>query len=242
MAGHSKWSNIKHRKGKTDAKRGKIFTKLGREIAIAVKSGGADPELNSKLKDVIAKAKSENMPNDNIMRSIKRASGDADSENYEEIVYEGYGPGGVAVIVETATDNRNRTAADVRHYFDKYGGNLGTTGCVSFMFDKKGLIIIDKSVDKTEDELMMLALEAGAEDFSSEEEYYEIITEPSDFSNVREALEKSQLEFLSADLEMIPQNTTKLSDENQIEQMEKLIDMIEDLDDVQKVYHNWEMD
>ena len=242
MAGHSKWSNIKHRKEKTDAKRGKIFTKLGREIAIAVKSGGADPELNSKLKDVIAKAKSENMPNDNIMRSIKRASGDADSENYEEIVYEGYGPGGVAVIVETATDNRNRTAADVRHYFDKYGGNLGTTGCVSFMFDKKGLIIIDKSVDKTEDELMMLALEAGAEDFSSEEEYYEIITEPSDFSNVREALEKSQLEFLSADLEMIPQNTTKLSDENQIEQMEKLIDMIEDLDDVQKVYHNWEMD
>lgn len=242
MAGHSKWSNIKHRKEKSDAKRGKEFTKLGREIAIAVKSGGADPELNSKLKDVIAKAKSANMPNDNIARSIKRASGDAESENYEEIVYEGYGPGGVAVIVEAATDNKNRTAADVRHYFDKYGGNLGTTGCVSFMFDKKGLIVIDKTVDKTEDELMMLALEAGAEDFSAEEGCYEILTDPGDFSSVRESLEKSQLKFLSADLEMIPQNTTKLSDEGHTELMDKLIDMLEDLDDVQKVYHNWEMD
>ena len=163
-------------------------------------------------------------------------------ESYEEVVYEGYGPGGVAVIVEAATDNRNRTAADVRHYFDKFGGNLGTTGCVSFMFDKKGLILIDKSVDKSEDELMMEALEAGAEDFNVDEEYYEIITDPGDFSNVREALEKSQVEFESADLEMIPQTTTKLTDDKQIELMEKLIDHLEDLDDVQKVYHNWEID
>ena len=199
MAGHSKWSNIKRRKEKTDAKRGKEFTKLGREIAIAVRSGGPDPEVNSKLRDVIAKAKSANMPNDTIARSIKKASGDMGGESYEEVVYEGYGPGGVAVIVEAATDNRNRTAADVRHYFDKFA-NLGTTGCVSFMFDKKGLILIDKSVDKSEDELMMEALEAGAEDFNVDEEYYEIITDPGDFSNVREALEKSQVEFESADL------------------------------------------
>jgi YebC/PmpR family DNA-binding regulatory protein len=242
MAGHSKWSNIKRRKEKTDAKRGKEFTKLGREIAIAVRSGGPDPEVNSKLRDVIAKAKSANMPNDTIARSIKKASGDMGGESYEEVVYEGYGPGGVAVIVEAATDNRNRTAADVRHYFDKFGGNLGTTGCVSFMFDKKGLILIDKSVDKSEDELMMEALEAGAEDFNVDEEYYEIITDPGDFSNVREALEKSQVEFESADLEMIPQTTTKLTDDKQIELMEKLIDHLEDLDDVQKVYHNWEID
>jgi YebC/PmpR family DNA-binding regulatory protein len=242
MAGHSKWSNIKRRKEKTDAKRGKEFTKLGREIAIAVRSGGPDPEVNSKLRDVIAKAKSANMPNDTIARSIKKASGDMGGESYEEVVYEGYGPGGVAVIVEAATDNRNRTAADVRHYFDKFGGNLGTTGCVSFMFDKKGLILIDKSVDKSEDELMMEALEAGAEDFNVDEEYYEIITDPGDFSNVREALEKSQVEFESADLEMIPQTTTKLTDDKQIELMEKLIDHLQDLDDVQKVYHNWEID
>lgn len=242
MAGHSKWSNIKRRKEKTDAKRGKEFTKLGREIAIAVRSGGPDPEVNSKLRDVIAKAKSANMPNDTIARSIKKASGDMGGESYEEVVYEGYGPGGVAVIVEAATDNRNRTAADVRHYFDKFGGNLGTTGCVSFMFDKKVLILIDKSVDKSEDELMMEALEAGAEDFNVDEEYYEIITDPGDFSNVREALEKSQVEFESADLEMIPQTTTKLTDDKQIELMEKLIDHLEDLDDVQKVYHNWEID
>lgn len=242
MAGHSKWSNIKRRKEKTDAKRGKEFTKLGREIAIAVRSGGPDPEVNSKLRDVIAKAKSANMPNDTIARSIKKASGDMGGESYEEVVYEGYGPGGVAVIVEAATDNRNRTAADVRHYFDKFGGNLGTTGCVSFMFDKKGLILIDKSVGKSEDELMMEALEAGAEDFNVDEEYYEIITDPGDFSNVREALEKSQVEFESADLEMIPQTTTKLTDDKQIELMEKLIDHLEDLDDVQKVYHNWEID
>ncbi|HQD28813.1 YebC/PmpR family DNA-binding transcriptional regulator [Acetivibrio saccincola] len=241
MAGHSKWSNIKRKKEKTDAKRGKIFTKLGREIAIAVKSGGPDPEVNPKLRDVIAKAKSANMPNDTIMRSIKKASGDAEGESYEEVVYEGYGPGGVAVIVESVTDNRNRTAADVRHYFDKFGGNLGTTGCVSFMFDKKGLILIDKSTVESEDDLMMEALEAGAEDFNAEEEYYEIITDPSDFSKVREALEKSQVKFISADLEMIPQTTTKLTDEKQIEMMKKLIDNLEDLDDVQNVYHNWEI-
>ncbi|MDQ2086422.1 YebC/PmpR family DNA-binding transcriptional regulator [Herbivorax sp. ANBcel31] len=242
MAGHSKWSNIKHRKEKSDAKKGKEFTKLGREIAIVVRDGGPDPEVNSKLKDVIAKAKSANMPNDTITRSIKKASGDMDGQSYEEIVYEGYGPGGVAVIVETATDNRNRTAADLRHYFDKFGGNLGTNGCVSFMFDKKGLIFIDKSIDKSEDDLMMEVLEAGAEDFISEEDCYEIITDPNDFSSVREVLEKGQYKFLSADVEMLPQNTTKLSDENHIKLMNKLIDNLEDLDDVQKVYHNWEIE
>ena len=242
MAGHSKWSNIKHKKEKQDAARGKIFTKFAKAIAVAAKEGGSDLEHNAKLRDVVAKAKAQNMPNDNIERAIKRGTGDLDGVSYERFVYEGYGPGGVAVIVEAATDNRNRTAADVRHYFDKFGGNLGTTGCVSFMFDKKGLILIDKSVDKSEDELMMEALEAGAEDFNVDEEYYEIITDPGDFSNVREALEKSQVEFESADLEMIPQTTTKLTDDKQIELMEKLIDHLEDLDDVQKVYHNWEID
>ena len=241
MSGHSKWANIKHRKEKSDSKRGKIFTKLGREIAIIVKQGGPDPEGNSKLKDVIAKAKAENMPNDNIQRSIKKASGDVDADNFEEISYEGYGPGGVAVIVEAMTDNRNRTAGDVRHYFDKNGGNLGQSGCVSFMFDKKGVILIEKTEKTDEDTLMMEALEAGAEDFSAEEEYFEILTSPEDFSTVREELEKKGYEFLEAEVQMVPQTMTKLEDD-QVIKMEKLVDALEDLDDVQNVYHNWEQE
>jgi len=242
MSGHSKWANIKRKKGKSDAERGKIFTKLGREIAIAVKQGGPDPNVNSKLSDVIAKAKAANMPNDTIMRSIKRASGDTEAENYEEITYEGYGPGGVAVIVETATDNRNRTAGDLRHYFDKFGGNLGQTGCVSFLFSKKGVILIEKTEKTDEDTLMMEALDAGAEDFSVEDEYYEILTDPNDFSAVREALEKKGYEFMDASVQMVPVTTTKLEDPKQIEFMDKLIEALEDLDDVQNVWHNWEQD
>ncbi len=242
MSGHSKWANIKHKKEKSDSQKGKIFTKLGRELAIAVKQGGGpDPESNGKLKDVIAKAKAANMPNDNIARSIKKAAGDVNAENYEEITYEGYGPGGVAMIVEAMTDNRNRTAGDVRHYMDKFGGNLGTTGCVSFMFNKKGVILIEKSAKINEDDLMMEAIDAGAEDFNVEEEYYEVTTGPDDFSKVREALENKGYEFLEADVEMIPATTTKLEDPKQIEFMDKLIENLEDLDDVQNVYHNWDM-
>lgn len=242
MSGHSKWANIKHKKEKSDAQKGKIFTKLGREIMVAVKAGGADPEANSRLKDVIAKAKAANMPNDNISRSIKKAAGDADATNYEEVVYEGYGPGGVAIIVNAMTDNRNRTAGDVRHLFDKHNGNLGTTNCVSFMFDKKGVIAIEKKKGIDEEELMMQAIEAGAEDFNSEDDYYEIITDPSDFSVVRETLEKDGYEFVSAEIDMIPQNYTKLEKEEHIASMEKLVDALEELDDVQEVYHNWEQD
>ncbi len=242
MSGHSKWANIKHKKGKSDAARGKIFTKLGREIAMVVKQGGADPESNSKLKDVIAKAKAANMPNDNITRSIKKAAGDTDGENYEEISYEGYGPGGVAVIVEAMTDNRNRTAGDVRHYFDKFGGNLGQTGCVSYMFNKKGLILIEKTDKTSEDDLMMEALDSGAEDFNVEEDYFEVLTAPEEFSAVREALESKGYEFIEAGVEMVPSTMTKLTDPKQIEFMDKLIDNLEDLDDVQNVYHNWEQD
>ncbi|NLY43234.1 MAG: YebC/PmpR family DNA-binding transcriptional regulator [Clostridiaceae bacterium] len=240
MAGHSKWANIKHRKEKTDAQKAKIFTKIGREIAVAVREGGPDPENNSKLKDVIAKAKANNMPNENIMRSIKKASGELGGANYEEITYEGYGPSGVAVIVETMTDNKNRTAGDMRHYFDKYGGNLGANGCVSWMFDKKGVIIIEKDGSVDEDTLMMEALEAGAEDFSAEDEYYEIITDPDSFSSVRDALEKKGFTFASAEVTMIPKTTIKLSEEDAIK-MRKLIDVLEDNDDVQNVYHNWDM-
>lgn len=242
MSGHSKWANIRVKKGKSDAKRGKIFTKLGRELAIAVKSGGANPEGNSRLRDVIAKAKAANMPNDNIARSIKKAAGEGDGDSYEEITYEGYGPGGVAVIVEAATDNRNRTAGDVRHYFDKFGGNLGQSGSVSFMFNKKGVILIEKSDAIDEDTLMMEALEAGAEDMKVEEEYYEITTEPADFSKVREALENKKYEFVEAEIEMVPTVMTKLTDAKQIEMMDKLIDNLEDMDDVQNVYHNWEQE
>ena len=238
MSGHSKWHNIQAKKGKADAARGKIFTKLGRELLIAVKEGGADPAGNSKLKAVIAKCKAANMPNDTINNAIKKAG--ASNENYEEITYEGYGPCGVAVIVEAATDNKNRTAADVRHVFDKAGGNLGTTGCVSYMFNKKGVIVIEKaSTSMDEEELMMLALDAGAEDFSSEDEIYEITTEPSDFTAVREKLEENGLEFLEAEVQMVPTTTVSL-DESGAEKMERLIERLEDLDDVANIYHNWD--
>lgn len=237
MSGHSKWHNIQAKKGKADAARGKIFTKLGRELLIAVKEGGPDPAGNSKLKNVIAKCKAANMPNDTINSAIKKASGS--NENYEEITYEGYGTNGVAVIVSAATDNKNRTAADVRHAFDKSGGNLGTSGCVSYLFNKKGLIVIDKSTTNLdEDSMMMLALDSGAEDFEASEEIYEITTDPSNFTEVREALEKEGLEFLEADVKLIPTTYIELSEE-QGEKMQRLIDRLEDLDDVVEVYHNW---
>lgn len=239
MSGHSKWNNIKNKKGKADAERGKIFTKLGREILIAVKEGGPDPAGNSKLKDVISKARANNMPNDSIERAIKKASGEGENVNYEEVIYEGYGPNGVAVIVEATTDNRNRTAGDVRHLFDKFGGNLGTTGCVSFMFDKKGIIIVEKSSSIEEDDLMMLSLEAGAEDFVVEDEYYEITTLPENFSEVREKLEENNITMLEAEVQMVPQTTVKL-DEKSSNRMQLLLDNLEDHDDVAEVYHNWE--
>lgn len=242
MSGHSKWNNIKRKKEKTDSQKGKLFTKLGREIAMAVRSGGPDPASNSRLKDVIAKAKSNNMPNESIQRSIKKAAGEGDGSGYEVITYEGYGPNGVAVIVEAYTDNRNRTAGDIRHIFDKFGGNLGTTGCVSFMFDKKGQIIIEKSSATDEDELMILALEAGAEDFSADDEYYEIITSPGDFSMVCEKLEKAGYEFASAEITMLPATYTELTDPEAVEKMEKLIERLEDHDDVQNIWHNWSQD
>ena len=240
MSGHSKWANIKHKKGKSDAAKAKVFTKLGREIQIAVKSGGADPESNSKLKDVIAKAKAANMPNDNIQRSIKKASGDAAGDMMEEITYEGYGPSGVAIIVETVTDNRNRTAADVRHIFDKFGGNMGNSGCVSFMFDKKGLIVVENDGDVDEETLMMDALDCGAEDFSADEDVFEITTDTATFSEVRDALEGKGYNFLEASVSMIPQNYVTLTDEKALTQIEKLLDAMDDNDDVMEVYHNWE--
>ena len=240
MSGHSKWHNIAAKKGKADAARGKIFTKLGRELLIAVKQGGPDPAGNSKLKDVIAKCKANNMPNDTINNAIKKASGAGNTENYEEIVYEGYGPNGVAIIVEASTDNRNRTAADVRHVFDKAGGNLGTTGCVSYLFNKKGILVIDKEkVNLSEDDMMLLALDNGAEDFSSEEECYEITTAQEDFSRVREALENEGIEFEEAEVQMVPTTYVAL-DEKGIEKMERLLERLDDLDDVMNVYHNWE--
>jgi len=237
MSGHSKWHNIQAKKGKADAARGKIFTKLGRELLIAVKEGGPDPAGNSKLKNVIAKCKAANMPNDTINNAIKKASGS--TENYEEITYEGYGTNGVAVIVSAATDNKNRTAADVRHAFDKSGGNLGTNGCVSYLFNKKGLIVIDRTTTTLdEDSMMMLALESGAEDFEASEEVYEITTDPSNFSEVREKLEAEGLEFLEADVKLIPTTYVELNEE-QGEKMQRLIDRLEDLDDVVEVSHNW---
>lgn len=240
MSGHSKWHNIQAKKGKADAARGKIFTKLGRELLIAVKQGGPDPAGNSKLKDVIAKCKAANMPNDTINNAIKKASGAGNSESYEEVVYEGYGPNGVAVIVEASTDNRNRTAADVRHVFDRAGGNLGTTGCVSYMFNKKGVIVIDKTTtDKSEDDLMMLALDAGAEDFEADEECYNITTTPEDFSKVREALEADGLEFVEAEIQMVPTTYVAL-DEKATERMDKMLENLDELDDVMNVYHNSE--
>jgi len=240
MSGHSKWANIKHRKEKSDSKRGKVFTKIGRELAVVVRQGGPDPESNSKLRDVIAKAKAGNMPNDSILRSIKKASGDADGANYEEVVYEGYGPGGVAIIVEAMTENRNRTAGEVRHLFDKNGGNMGATGCVSFLFNRKGIMIVLKDSHSNADDVMLEALEAGAEDVEELDDAYEITSSPEDFSSVREALEKGGYAFESADVEMIPTTTVVLTDENQVTSLEKLIDGLEDCDDVQNVFHNCE--
>lgn len=238
MSGHSKWHNIQAKKGKADAARGKIFTKLGRELLIATKEGGPDPAGNSKLKAVIAKCKAANMPNDTINNAIKKAS--TSTESYEEMIYEGYGPSGVAVIVEVATDNKNRTAADVRHIFDKAGGNLGTSGCVSYMFNKKGVIVIERAATKmTEDDIMMLALDAGAEDFQAEEEIFEITTEPADFTEVRDKLEEAGLEFLEAEVQMVPTTTVAL-EEKDAEKMERLIEKLEELDDVSNIYHNWE--
>lgn len=241
MSGHSKWNNIKRKKEATDGAKAKVFTKIGREIAVCVKEGGGDPNNNSKLRDLIAKAKANNVPNDNIERAIKKALG-ADSIQYEEISYEGYGPSGVAVIVETATDSRNRTASDVRHFFDKYGGNLGASGCVSYMFDDKGVIILLKEDNEgvDEDALMEAALEAGAEDFSSDDETYEITTEPDDLYAVREALEKLGYKVESAEEDKIPQNYVTLENEDDIKNMNLLIEHLEDSDDVQEIYHNWE--
>ena len=240
MSGHSKWHNIQARKGKQDAQRGKIFTKLGREILMAVKAGGPDLNANAKLRDVVAKAKANNMPNDTIDKAIKKASGESNAANYDEIVYEGYGPNGVALIVNASTDNKNRTAADVRHAFDKSGGNLGTAGCVSYLFERKGVMVLakeDNSID--EDELMMMAIEAGAEDFQAEGEVFEITTTPEDFSSVREVLENNNLKFLEAGIQMVPSTYIKL-DEKGSQKMQNLIDRLEDLDDVIEVFHNWE--
>ena len=238
MSGHSKWANIKNKKEKTDNQRGKIFTKIGREIAIAVKEGGSDPVNNSKLRDVIAKAKANNMPNDNITRSIKKAAGELGSINYETGSYEGYGPGGVAVIVEVLTDNRNRTAAEIRHLFDKYGNGMGNSGCVSWMFDRKGRIVIERSASIDEDELMMQALDVGAEDFIAQDDCFEILTAPNDFSAVREAMEAAGYSFISAETEMLPQTTVDVSDEETAEKISRMLEMFEDNDDVQEVFHN----
>ena len=241
MSGHSKFANIKHKKEKNDAAKGKIFTVIGREIALAVKEGGADPANNSKLRDVIAKAKANNMPNDTIERGIKKAAGDVNSVNYEEVTYEGYGPSGIAIIVEALTDNKNRTAANVRSAFTKGNGNMGNSGCVSYMFDKKGQIIIDKEeCEMDADDLMMMALDAGAEDFAEEEDSFEVLTDPDDFSVVREALEKEGIPMASAEVTMIPQNYVTLTDENDIKYLNKTLDLLDDDDDVQAVYHNWD--
>ena len=241
MSGHSKFANIKHKKEKNDAAKGKIFTVIGREIAVAVKEGGPDPNNNSRLRDVIAKAKANNVPNDTIERGIKKAAGDVNSVNYEQNTYEGYGPNGVAIIVETLTDNRNRTAANVRAAFTKGGGNIGTPGCVSFMFDKRGQILIDKEeCDMDADELMMAALDLGAEDFNDEEDSYEILTDPENFSAVREGLEKLGVPMADAEVTMIPQNWVTLSDEEDIKKMNRILDLLDAEDNVQNVYHSWD--
>ncbi len=244
MSGHSKWNNIKRKKEKTDGARAKIFTKIGRELAVAVKEGGsADPAANSKLKDVIAKAKANNVPNDNIERIIKKAAGEGNSNAYESITYEGYGPAGVAVIVECLTDNRNRTAGDVRHYFDKFGGNMGTPGCVGFMFSKKGVLVVEREdFDKDEDTVMEEALEAGASDFEADEDIFTIYTEPDDFSAIRDDLAAKGYEFVSAEVEEVPSTYTKIEDEETKAKMQKMLDMFEENDDIQNVWHNWEMD
>ncbi len=240
MSGHSKFANIKHKKEKNDAAKGKIFTILGRELAVAVKAGGPDPANNSRLRDAIAKAKSNNMPNDTIDRSIKKAAGNLDGVNYESITYEGYGPKGVAVIVETLTDNKNRSAANVRSAFTKGGGNMGTTGCVSFMFDEKGQIMIEKDDDTDFETIELTAIEAGAEDINEEDDGIEIITSPDDFSQVREALERAGIIMADASVKMLPQTYTELTDEEDIKKMIRLLDLLENDDDVKNVYHNWD--
>lgn len=239
MSGHSKWSTIKRKKEKTDNARAKVFTKIGREIAVAVREGGPDPAGNSKLKDIIAKAKAANVPNDNIDRIIKKAAGDGNTDNFESITYEGYGPSGIAVIVEALTDNRNRTAGDVRHYFDKFGGNMGQSGCVSFMFTRQGVIIIDKE-DVDEDKLMEDALEAGAVDFITDGEVFDIRTEPNDMGAIRDDLEAKGYNFLSAEVEYVPSTYTRLDNSDDITNMGRMLEMFEDNDDIQEVFHNWE--
>ncbi len=240
MSGHSKWNNIKRKKEKTDGQKAKIFTKMGREIAVAVKEGGsADPNTNSKLKDAIAKAKANNVPNDNIDRIIKKAAGEGDADKYESLRYEGYGPSGIAVIVETLTDNRNRTAGDLRHYFDKCGGNLGQNGCVAFMFNQKGKLVIEAE-DLDEDKVLEDAMEAGASDFESDGDVYEITTEPDDFSAIRDDLESKGYTFITAELQMVSDVLNTIDDPEAAENMEKLLDMLEDDDDVQDVWHNWD--
>lgn len=240
MSGHSKWKNIMHKKEKTDLQRAKVFTKIGKEIAMAVRDGGPDPVSNGKLRDLIAKAKANNVPNDNIERTIKKASGADGNVNYEVIMYEGYGPSGVAVIVETTTDNRNRTGADMRHYFDKYGGNLGQTGCVSYMFEDKGVIVVDAE-DIDEEKIMEDALEAGAEDISNEGDVFEITTAPNDLSAVTEALTEKGYKFISCEQSKIPANYVTLSGEDDLKNMNKLIEMLEENDDVTNFWHNWEV-
>ena len=241
MSGHSKFANIKHKKEKNDAAKGKMFTIIGKEIAVAVKEGGADPNNNSKLRDVIAKAKSNNMPNDTIERGIKKAAGDANSVNYVQNTYEGYGPDGIAIIVETLTDNKNRTAANVRSAFSKGRGNIGTSGCVSFMFQKKGQIIVSKEEYETDpDEFMMIALDAGAEDFNEEEDSYEVLTAPDDFSAVREALEKAGLPIAEAQVAMIPQTYVELTDEQALKDLQRTLDLLDDDDDVTDYWTNWD--
>ncbi len=239
MSGHSKWKNIMHKKEKTDAQRASVFTKIGKEIAIAVKEGGPDPASNSRLRDLIVKAKDNNVPNDNIERAIKKASA-ADAAVYEEITYEGYGPSGVAIIVETATDNRNRTAAEVRHFFDKYGGNMGTTGCVSYLFTEKGVIVIENDGSVDEDKLMEDSLEAGAEDFVSEGEAFEIYTIPEDLSAIRADLEAKGYQIISAEKDKIPSNYVTLENEDDVKNIGLLLEKLDENDDVQNVYHNWE--
>ncbi|WP_454053441.1 YebC/PmpR family DNA-binding transcriptional regulator [Clostridium sp. Marseille-Q7071] len=239
MSGHSKWHNIQAKKGKVDAKRGKIFTKIGKELMVAAKNGGANPETNNKLRDVIAKAKAANMPSDTITRAIKKAAGELEGVSYEEITYEGYGASGVAVIVEALTDNKNRTAGNVRHAFSKHGGNMGSTGCVSFMFQKKGEIVIEKNGDLDEDELMMMALEVGAEDFAFEDEVYVVTTTPEDFGAVRESLEGNGVEFLEAEVKLVADTNSEVDMETAAK-IQKMLDVLEDDDDVQNVYHNAE--
>ena len=241
MSGHSKFANIKHKKEKNDAAKGKIFTMIGREIAVAVKEGGPDPNNNFKLAQVVAKAKANNMPNDTIERGIKKAAGEGSGVTYESITYEGYGPGGVAIIVKTLTDNKNRTAANVRAAFSKGNGNIGTPGCVSFMFEEKGQIVIDKEeCDREADDLMMLALDAGAEDFNEEEDSYEVITSSDDFNAVDKALRDAGIALLSSEVTMLPGNTVSVTDEDTVKNLQRILDLLDDDDDVQDVYHNWD--